>query len=568
MNKEIIDVISEYENYNLFTCLNKIESIEKSLLFKDLSILEKFFLLVYEVCSYDQLLFPEEVKSRLSKVNKLLPEQNFSLDDVSKFIFLTLTIWKLINTNNDIEIDKEIAIAEKLRISLFERSNNESDILDLKLICLYYLVLSMYYMKENTWEKAYSYIQDYRNLADETKTSIIIYDSYNVLIHYYFLRKDLHSEMNQNIRRINYFESKNDLVFICLCYIMDAYFYYNGLGDLKTALSLNDKAQLILKNLAFDTENALTVHYHAFTNRGKILLLMGKYDEAINAFNTALQYAITISDTYKFAIFVMSQYNNFSQVYSESGDYQTALEYQNKAQTIRKIKDHSLGNFTFRNLFNLVFLNLKVGNLKEAQNNFEILEYQFQNNKGFNYFNNLQNAYIITKALLLIEEKTMKTTVEAQELLQTIVVESNLTTPDILEALLPLIDLTIQEYKIYQKQEVFESIESFISRLRELAEIMNSIPIKIRLLIVLGKLDLILGKHSSFEKLFSEAKRLASEYDLKAYEELIDEESKKSEISKWKSLLINNASLAERLDIVNLANYVRDASTLLNKQNH
>ena len=426
----------------------------------------------------------------------------------------------------------------------------------------------MYFMEKDTGVKSLTYIQNYRNLADETNTSIIIYDSYNVLIYYHFLKRDLQEELNQNIRRLNYFESKNDQIFICLCHIMDAYFYYNGLGDLKNALSYNDKAQSVIKLLPPTAENVLTINYHAFTNRGKILLLMGKYDETVEAFNVALEYASTISEKYKFDIFVMSQYNNFCQVYSELGDYQTALEYQRKAQKIRKIKDHSLGNFTFRNLFNLVYLNLKVGNLKEAQNNFKILEDQFQNNRGFNYFNNIRNAYTITKALLLIEEKTMRANVEAHELLQNVLSESNLTTPDQLDALLPLTELAIQEYKIYQKQEVFDSILSLVSRLRELAEMMNSIPIKIRLLLVLGKLDFILGDFASFERLFIEAKKLASDYDLKPYEELIENENKKNELHKWKSLLLNNSSIAERLDAIDLANYVRDANSLLNRYNH
>ena len=190
MRNEIIDVISEYESFNLFTCLNKIETIENSPAFKDLTIIEKLFLLVYEIYSYDQLLFPEEVKKRLSKISTILPDKNSNLDEVSNFIFLTLSIWKLINTQNDEEIDEKIILAGKISNSLLKKSRKESDITCLRLICLYYLVVAMYFMEKDTGVKSLTYIQNYRNLADETNTSIIIYDSYNVLIYYHFLKRD------------------------------------------------------------------------------------------------------------------------------------------------------------------------------------------------------------------------------------------------------------------------------------------------------------------------------------------------------------------------------------------
>lgn len=82
-----------------------------------------------------------------------------------------------------------------------------------------------------------------------------------------------------------------------------------------------------------------------------------------------------------------------------------------------------------------------------------------------------------------------------------------------------------------------------------------------------GKLELVKGNFDIFELLLTQAKELATVFELNSYLEWINTEltNFKSELQKWHVLLSTNVPLKERLEAVELEIYVKDVQKLLDK---
>ena len=130
----------------------------------------------------------------------------------------------------------------------------------------------------------------------------------------------------------------------------------------------------------------------------------------------------------------------------------------------------------------------------------------------------------------------------------------------LLDSLLPLIDLYIQEYKFFQNLEVFQKIQSLIEKLRKLAEKSNSIPVKIHSLVLSSRFDLVLGKFNDSELSLQDALSMAKEYELENFEKLISIQisNLRLELSQWQKLVNTQSSLLERLEKVELDDYIKN----------
>ena len=151
----------------------------------------------------------------------------------------------------------------------------------------------------------------------------------------------------------------------------------------------------------------------------------------------------------------------------------------------------------------------------------------------------INNLYNITKALVLIKQNTLQSKSQAQKLLEGVVYQSKDKTELIIEALLPLIELTIQEFKIFKNNLIVDKIENLLDIFRDLTENHNSIPMRLQYLTLDGTLKLYSGHYKEFELNFSKARELAREYELTALQNWIDDELSNfySELNDWQKLM-------------------------------
>ena len=105
----------------------------------------------------------------------------------------------------------------------------------------------------------------------------------------------------------------------------------------------------------------------------------------------------------------------------------------------------------------------------------------------------------------------------------------------------------------------------FSRQLEKLANDYNSIPLKIQVLILRAKLGVTTGNIEQYEELMNQAKDYAVQYSLSDQEELIDKEifDFNKELSKWTSML--SAPLRDRLAKIELEDYIKKMSQLVNK---
>ena len=217
--------------------------------------------------------------------------------------------------------------------------------------------------------------------------------------------------------------------------------------------------------------------------------------------------------------------------------------------------------------FCLIRLFVKNNNVMEAENylrRFESFVTKWNSEQA--EYADLFNAYFsVAKATILIAKKSIKTNYEAQLLLRKIIEENRVKTEIIIDALLPLIEISIQEFKLFQNEETFNDIRNLVNNLNELVKQTSSISLKIQSLIIQGKINIILGNFNLFEQFFNEARAIAKEYDLTSVEKWIISELSNyhTELSKWQTIITSNVSIRERIELIQLEEYVKGVQHIL-----
>ena len=176
----------------------------------------------------------------------------------------------------------------------------------------------------------------------------------------------------------------------------------------------------------------------------------------------------------------------------------------------------------------------------------------------------IKAQYKLSESFLLIRNGNFRDIAKAKELLS-YVIEMPVKFELIADSLLSLIEIVIQEYKLFQNISSLEEINKLSEKIDFLAEKNNSIILKINLFVLRGKIEFINGKLTKSEEFYIKALKLAEEYN---QQELI------KQVKKEIMLIIDNFKNAvnsvlstskERFDAVEIENYVKEAFKILKK---
>ncbi|MFX1508324.1 MAG: hypothetical protein ACFFDC_19760, partial [Promethearchaeota archaeon] len=121
------------------------------------------------------------------------------------------------------------------------------------------------------------------------------------------------------------------------------------------------------------------------------------------------------------------------------------------------------------------------------------------------------------------------------------------------------------EVKLFGEEEVQEQVKSLLTRIHEFALKENATPLIVQSLLLQAKFTLVEGNAQQANTLLNQAKVTAQEsgLELLAANVLKEQEHLRHEFDKLKELFHRNASLVERLDKIQLKDYISEALNLI-----
>ena len=321
-------------------------------------------------------------------------------------------------------------------------------------------------------------------------------------------------------------------------------------GDLIEALKYFKKDQAIL--LELNNKESLVTNYG---NIGSTFYLKGDIDIAKEYFENGLDLCIK----YNFKKFLPYTNRDLGRIYYEKGEHLKAYEHFIKALALHE----EIGNeFEIsRILYFIITLMIDL-------NDSEKIQYYLQ--KLQNIDKKSDNP-IIHQRTRLVEALRLKKTnrsikiAKAQEIFAQIsndrIYDYELT----VFASFNLCDMLLAELQIYGAEEILFEINTITEQLLTIAKTQNSYSLLAQIYLLQSKLSLIELDTNRAQQLLSQAQVLAEEKGLQHLAIRISNEYDKllGQLSTWENLIENNATLQERLELVEMEDFL---TRLLNKK--
>ena len=486
-------------------------------------------------------------------------------DYLTELIYTPLLIWRLLTKGSIDKIKSVIEHIESFLSPIVQESIQPANLLIKKFIINYYIDIAYYYKNIGQREKAFSYLKEALKQAKLLGNNFYLFTAFNNLLLFCIYNVDESEFLTYLEESEHFFENKQEKMIKDQIISKIAYEYMWN-GRLKEALKYNDLVKEHIISIQSDEENAIYLKYLTSMCSGITHYFLGKIKESKRYYIETEQYAKIMFDKFDDPIPLSSVYGNIGETLLDSDKDDETFDYLHRGLMLRLQQPGAITHLS-DTYYLLIKFFIKIGDIIDAEfhlKNFE--EFITKWNKEGVTLSNVFNAYYsISKAIVLISKKSMKTNSEAQLILKKIVDESNVKTELIYGALLPLINLTIQEYKLFQSEEIFNNLKSQLNILNNLVKQTNSISLKIQFLFLQGKLNIILGNFDEVENYFNEAKEIAKEYQLTSFEKWINDEliNFQGELKKWKMLITTNASLKDRIEMIELEEYVKGIQHIL-----
>ncbi|NPD88821.1 MAG: tetratricopeptide repeat protein [Asgard group archaeon] len=281
---------------------------------------------------------------------------------------------------------------------------------------------------------------------------------------------------------------------------------------------------------------------------GEIYRLKGDFGKALQFYNTALIYHQELGNIYGMAI----TYNNVGIVYYSKGDLDNALEYFSKSLA-RSLEI----NFKFtvvESSYYLINILSNKNQFAEAEKYLELSKKTSKEHSGTMIF----YYSILSEAILLRKINRFYSLGRAQEILQSII-ERNLVYQEInVHAMLNLCEILLHELRFTDNRTILSDLEELTNKILKIAQQQFSKSLLAEVYWLKGRLALLdtdIGKASGF---LSQAQAIAEGQDLENLARRIsnDHDNLLSEVNKWKNLIEENVSLADRIKESKIDNLV------------
>jgi tetratricopeptide (TPR) repeat protein len=299
-------------------------------------------------------------------------------------------------------------------------------------------------------------------------------------------------------------------------------------------------------------------------NLSGILEVLGELDIALDHLNRSLEIYQDIDSKDEIAYV----YNNMGNIYKAKGDTDKALNYFNDSIEIFQSSGNILALINpLYGAIDVCMLAKKPGEAQGYLNTLEDINEQLEDNKS------AEHMYKISKAKILVESDRVVQRAEAQKLFTEISDDEITSAQYTTEAMLRLGGLLLQELKLSASEDALSEFKALIDRLDKITRSKENIsltqyPVMVQVLLLRSKLALIDLKVEEAQSILNDAYDLANEHGLTQLASIVDMERdiNKKELMKYKKMVETNASLYERLQETQIANYLKKAEEILKRK--
>ena len=347
-------------------------------------------------------------------------------------------------------------------------------------------------------------------------------------LEYYFSRENFDKHKYWANQTLNYF-IKHNYPKICLIVSLIhlcAISHYSPNHDLKEAIEYNEKSLKLINELDSEKEfeAALALKIIVKNQQGMIYDLLGDFDSSILTFHEALNYSKLFYEKFGLYILISSLTGNLGENYTEIGNFELGLQYQLEALKMRKnaIKNplYAYTGLSSRiiaeSYYQLIRLYLLLQKKDEAMIYFEDFKKEMISiSSNLTKFDSdqIMAKFKISESLLLINNNSFKDIGKAQELLNE-VIKMPLKFELTIDGLIPLIEIVVQQYKLFQNQESLDEFQELSNLITNLLERSNAGKLKINLLLLQGKIAFIQGDIISAKSFYNKSLKLAEAFHL------------------------------------------------------
>jgi tetratricopeptide (TPR) repeat protein len=391
----------------------------------------------------------------------------------------------------------------------------------------------------------------YNSLNDQDKQDLIWFKawSYHLKGSYYM---DINHDLAQEIleKGVEIFDNNPNmpgqaLKTALLLHIGNLHLWYTGKYDIalksyEEGLALGKK---LTNNFIIPLHLSCTAEVHLF--RGEVQKALELNDQAIK-----------LSEKYRLSRIIGELIGQRGRLLFHLRDYKSALKCFKEA--LVEAKKLGLTLFEATTLYHLLVLLHRINdeNLeKKVTKYLKQLKDLAQNSSH----SGVDALYKISQADHLKTKPRLKDKVKSQEIYQEISENENIAFYARVSALLNLCDLILFELKAVEDESLVHDLYKIFNKMTELT--LDNPPIRVELLILESKLALSLGKGELAQEYLEKAMNIAQEKQMLNLEAKIKQETDimNTQISKWKKLSSENITLGEKLEQLEVTDYLKQA---------
>ena len=364
--------------------------------------------------------------------------------------------------------------------------------------------------------------------------------SYIFLCHYYGGEKAI-KLADEAIGIFQQFGHKN-YVSISMC--LKGYFY-QSLGDYKTARVLNTKA--------FE-ECSKTNWIHGVANAniclGSIAIEEGNISEAIRRLEFSSKKFFQDQGTFPgLAILI--------EAYRFAGMYNQGLEVSLDMLDRTTVTDPIIYEYFFVQI-TLLALNLnQLDRAKELYEHFKVLVGTTPNSR-------IENSLKLCEALILKQSKSLRTSYKAQDMMRELLQSDAVSYTNRIVILKHLSELLLLEYELYEQEEILDEVQQYVNNLFEISKTQNLLRLTFEAQIISSKLELLKNDFGKARKILVDLLDYAGANNLSVYERVVSKEIAvlDENYNKWLDLVEGNSSMRELMEKTKIKNYMTNAIKL------
>ncbi|HUX61991.1 MAG TPA: tetratricopeptide repeat protein [Ignavibacteriaceae bacterium] len=297
---------------------------------------------------------------------------------------------------------------------------------------------------------------------------------------------------------------------------------------------------------------AYSIFGSIYRGKGELDKSLKYYRKVLAIYNENLDIQKGVTHSYCYAL------RNIGWIYYYKNKIKKSIEYYREA-----VKAHKSLCEAYKTIFDydlimfyllLILSSIEIDDFRQIENSMEELSKFTHKWPWTNYFRKCGEA------LILKNKQRAKYRFQAQRILEEIVEEKfDYQMEFIIQT--NLCDLLLEELKYSGEEEILLEIQDLLNKISDVANNQRSITTLVDLYSLQAKLALIEGNAELSNELLTKALTIAENKGIELLSKKLKLQQNQlfNQIEEWKALFIRNSKLQERIEILNLKEYVTEA---------